>query len=62
MTLRHEQELEEIEIELLIEGLYRRYGIDLRLYERETLRRRIYECMRQEQTRTDIRPAGYGAA
>src|SRR5262244_2268697 len=52
MTRRNEQELEELEIELLIEGLYRHYGIDLRLYERASLRLRIHECIRQEQTLT----------
>src|SRR5262245_48630373 len=41
-------ELEEIEVVLLIEGLHRRYGIDLRDYERDFLRWRIRECMRQE--------------
>src|SRR5262245_36715255 len=52
MTGRDDKELEEIEVELLIEGLYRRYGIDLRYYERDSLRRRIHERMRQEQATT----------
>src|SRR5262249_60647724 len=52
MTRQDDKELEEIEIELLIEGLYRRYGIDLRHYERDSLRRRIHERMRQEQATT----------
>src|SRR5262249_27611680 len=52
MTQQDEKELEEIETELLIEGLYRRYGIDLRRYERDSLRRRIRARMRQERTTT----------
>lgn len=46
--LQDKTELEEIETSLLIEGVYRRYGIDLRNYERDSLRRRIGECLRQE--------------
>ncbi len=45
-------ELEQIEIFLLLEGLYRCYGIDLRDYERVSLRQRIYECMRCEEVTT----------
>src|SRR5262245_61349911 len=45
-------ELEEIEVALLLEGLLRRYGIDLRDYERGFLRWRIDECMRSEGVRT----------
>src|SRR2546423_8352952 len=44
--------LEEIEIELLLEGLYRRYGVDLRDYARASLRRHLRECMQQEQVST----------
>jgi len=52
MLCQDDKELEEIEIELLIEGLYRRYGIDLRHYERDSLRRRIHERMLQEPVTT----------
>jgi chemotaxis protein methyltransferase CheR len=52
MARRDDQELEEIEIELLIEGLLRRHGIDLRGYERDALRRRIREQARQEGAQT----------
>ncbi len=52
MTQRDDIEVEEIEIELLIEGLYRRYGIDLRNYTRALLRPRILDGVRQEQART----------
>jgi len=52
MTRQDDNELEEIEIELLIEGLYQRYGIDLRNYERDSLRRKIRDRMLQEQAMT----------
>jgi len=44
--------LEEIEIELLLEGLYQRYGVDLRDYARASLRRRLRQCMQYEQVAT----------
>lgn len=43
-----ETELEEIEVALLLEGLYRRYGVDLRAYERGALWQRIRERMWEE--------------
>jgi chemotaxis protein methyltransferase CheR len=53
MTRQNDEiELEEIEIGLLIEGLYRRYGIDLRGYERVALRQHIHERMREEHLAT----------
>ena len=39
---------EDIEIELLLEGLYRAYGFDFREYSRSSLKRRILELMRAE--------------
>lgn len=50
--LENEIELEEIEINLLLEGLFRRYGVDLRNYEPAPLRRRIRERMDDEGVRT----------
>jgi len=47
-----EIELEEIEIELLLEGLHRHYGVDLRDYAPASLRRRLRSCMQQEQAAT----------
>jgi len=41
-------ELEDIEIEVLLEGLYRAYGFDFRDYSRPSLKRRILELMRTE--------------
>ena len=40
--------LEDIEIELLLEGLYRAYGFDFRDYSRASLKRRILDLMRSE--------------
>jgi chemotaxis protein methyltransferase CheR len=37
--------LEELEIELLLEAVFRYYGYDLRDYDRGAVRRRIRECM-----------------
>jgi chemotaxis protein methyltransferase CheR len=50
--LENDTELEEIEIALLIEGIYRRYGVDLRDYERGALTLRVRDCLRQEAVRT----------
>lgn len=40
--------LEDIEIDLLLEGLYRAYGFDFREYSRASIKRRILEMMRAE--------------
>lgn len=40
--------LEDIEIGLLLEGLYRAYGFDFREYSRASIKRRILEIMRAE--------------
>ncbi len=40
--------LEDIEIVLLLEGLYRAYGFDFREYSRASMKRRILEMMRAE--------------
>lgn len=45
-------ELEDIEISLLLEGLYRCYGFDFRDYSRASLKRRIMERMRAEKLET----------
>lgn len=45
-------ELEEVEISLLLEGLYRVYGFDFREYARSSLKRRILELMRTEKLET----------
>lgn len=45
-------DLEDIEISLLLEGLYRAYGFDFRDYSRASIKRRILEMMRIEKLGT----------
>jgi chemotaxis protein methyltransferase CheR len=44
--------LEDIEISLLLEGLYRAHGFDFREYSRASIKRRIIELMRAEKLET----------
>jgi len=44
--------LEEVEIDLLLDGLYRVYGFDFREYSRASIKRRIMELMRAEKLET----------
>lgn len=46
------EELERIEIELLLEALYRYYGVDFRNYVLPTIRRRIWYRIRAERLKT----------
>lgn len=41
MSTRHNIDIENIEIELLLEAIYKKYGYDFRLYSRASLKRRI---------------------
>jgi chemotaxis protein methyltransferase CheR len=45
-------DLEDIEIGLLLEGLYRAHGFDFREYSRSSIKRRILELMRAEKLET----------
>ena len=45
-------DLEDVEISLLLDGLYRVYGFDFREYSRPSLRRRILELMQTEKLAT----------
>jgi chemotaxis protein methyltransferase CheR len=45
-------ELERLEIELLLEGVYRRYGFDFREYAQASLKRRLYRRLEEEQLET----------
>ncbi|HEY3026622.1 MAG TPA: protein-glutamate O-methyltransferase CheR [Pyrinomonadaceae bacterium] len=45
-------ELQDIEIELLLDGLYRVHGFDFRDYSRASIKRRILELMRTEKLET----------
>ena len=44
--------VENIEIELLLEGIFRRYGFDFRHYAPASLKRRVQLCMREEDVDT----------
>ncbi len=46
------EQLEEVEIELLLEGIYRHYGYDFRDYALSSLRRRIWQRVRAEHCTT----------
>jgi len=43
-----ERELEQLEIELLLEAVYRRYGLDFRQYAQASLKRRLYRRLLAE--------------
>src|SRR5437870_2902132 len=45
-------ELEDVELSLLLEGLYRVHGFDFREYSRASIKRRILELMRAEKLET----------
>ena len=49
MANRESAGVEELEVELLLEGLFRRYGYDFRGYARSSLRRRIRNAVVAEQ-------------
>lgn len=49
---KYSEDLETVEMQLLLEGVYRRYGFDFREYAYSSLRRRIREAMRAEEVRT----------
>jgi chemotaxis protein methyltransferase CheR len=44
--------VEDIELELLLEGIFRQYGFDFRNYALSSLRRRVFNFMRQESVET----------
>jgi chemotaxis protein methyltransferase CheR len=47
-----DQELEQLEVELLLEAVYRRYGFDFRQYAQASLKRRLYRRMALERVST----------
>ncbi len=47
--LKKQEELEAVEIQLLLEGMYRYYGFDFRDYALASLKRRIWNTIRSEQ-------------
>ena len=48
----HRHDLEALEIDLLLESIYRHYGYDFREYARASLKRRILHCMEIEGVQT----------
>ncbi len=52
------QEVEQIEVDLLLEALYRRYGYDFRSYSRASIQRRLAQFLKQEgmNTPTELIP------
>lgn len=46
--------VDDIELDLLLEGVYRRYGIDLRRYSRDSLSRRVRRAMEDANCATPI--------
>jgi chemotaxis protein methyltransferase CheR len=53
---KYNPELEQIEIELLLEGIYRQYGFDFRSYAYASIRRRLWKRIEEEglSTITDL--------
>jgi len=49
---QRELELEEIEVELLLDGVYRHFGLDFRDYIRASIKRRLKKQMHKEGART----------
>ncbi|MEO8194942.1 MAG: protein-glutamate O-methyltransferase CheR [Gemmatimonadales bacterium] len=49
---RYDPELERIEIELLLEGIYRNYGFDFRAYAYASIRRRLWKRIEAEGLQT----------
>jgi chemotaxis protein methyltransferase CheR len=48
LAIQQTQSVEEIELELLLEGIFRHYGFDFRNYALSSLRRRVWNLMRDE--------------
>ena len=49
-SAKKEDELERLEIQLLVEGVYQQYGCDFRNYAYASLRRRVWNVVRSERT------------
>jgi len=48
VVVKASQSLEDIELELLLEGIYRHYGFDFRNYAMSSLKRRVWTFLRKE--------------
>jgi chemotaxis protein methyltransferase CheR len=49
LASQQSQSVEDIEVDLLLEGIYRQYGFDFRNYARSSLKRRVRNFAREEQ-------------
>ena len=49
---RRDEDLEDLEIQLLLEGVFRRYGFDFREYARASLKRRLWRRVYAERLET----------
>src|SRR5437588_7969713 len=52
LAIQQSQSVEDIELELLLEGIFRQYGFDFRNYALSSLRRRVRNFMRNEDVET----------
>jgi chemotaxis protein methyltransferase CheR len=52
VVVEGEDALEDIELDLLLEGIFRRYGLDFRGYARMSLRRRVWNMVHAQRLRT----------
>src|SRR5205807_1717587 len=52
LALQQFQPLEDIELDLLLEGIFRQYGFDFRNYARSSLKRRVRNFLRDERIGT----------
>lgn len=52
MNKQELSKVEDLEIQLLLEGIFRRYGYDFRDYAPASLKRRIWTCARNEKVKT----------
>src|SRR5207244_12243945 len=48
LAIQQSQSVEDIEIDLLLEGIFRQYGFDFRNYARSSLRRRVRNFIHDE--------------
>jgi chemotaxis protein methyltransferase CheR len=52
LTGSAETDRDDVEITLILEGIYHQYGFDFRNYARASIRRRLYNCVRAESLAT----------
>src|SRR6267143_3090084 len=52
LATERSQPLEDIELDLLLEGIFRQYGFDFRNYARSSLKRRVRHFLQEERIET----------